>query len=966
MYSLKIKFLFQRLLLVCGLIQCDLAFSQDLSYYKIDDEDGLPSNEVYQTVQDPFGYMWIATDAGLFRYDGARFKEYSTLDQNSRSISNLQFDSKGQLYCQNFTGQIFKLFNDSLVTFFDASKESSQYPSFTIDKNNKVWIGTDVSLHVFNENGEYVKKITNAKLKYKVTGWLAICEKGQQIICVDWASKFFTVDISSFSIEPLKVQGLIGTRHMFFKNGQDLLVFSEQNPQRKYFVCGISGGSIKSEKSIQPEDPTATHYFYKRIGSHLFMGTSNGLMISKDGGAFSKHLFGMKVSDVFKDREGNFWVSTLQDGIIVIPNLEIEVFATSNSALTDRNLYHLASNDNKLYIGTYSGEIFTLENTKSALQKFQKNDQAKNRAIRKILFYKGSTFIACGPFLASGWPSLNELGSLNNIRDMAILGDRLYFTTPDRTGYIDLKSEKPEIIIIRKKGGKKIACDPDLKVVYLACTDGLFSYTNGQLREQKRGGKSIFVNSIMYFGHQLWIGTMSDGVFSASNQNGELVLKEWKELIGKRARAIYVDKAQLWVATEMGLNRISLNSKKNTLFNKNDGVDFIEINDLLSFKGAMYLATIRGLVRFPEYLNGRNNIAPGITISDIKKSGVSLKGKKVIDLYSDDHGLTVNFSTAAFRSRGSFYYEYRIKGFESSWRRLPAASPFAYITGLPAGNFIFQVRAVNEDGIATKQPAELSLVVHAPFYQKWWFILLLTVGIIAIVALIFIVRIRYLKRQAMIKNRLVLSQLTALKAQMNPHFMYNTLSSIQDFIWQNDTKNSSYYLGRFSLLMRKILDASDSSKISLEEEVEILNLYLEMEQLRFGASFSYELTVSEEIDLHEAEIPAMIIQPFIENAIKHGLLHKLGEKKLKIHFDVRNNELHCRIVDNGIGRVKAAEIKRRQAAQHRSFATNATQKRIDLLSLYDDSMYSVSILDLYKNGEASGTQVDLILPFGNS
>ena len=162
-----------------------------------------------------------------------------------------------------------------------------------------------------------------------------------------------------------------------------------------------------------------------------------------------------------------------------------------------------------------------------------------------------------------------------------------------------------------------------------------------------------------------------------------------------------------------------------------------------------------------------------------------------------------------------------------------------------------------------------------------------------IVYLIFHWRIGFLKRRAEIQNQLILSQLTALKAQMNPHFMYNTLNSIQDLIVQHDIKSTNYYLSQFGSLMRKVLDASGSEQILLTEEVEILTLYLNLEKLRFGEQFSFEIRVDEQLDLEMMRIPSIVIQPFVENAIKHGLLHKNGEKKLLIYFSMTNNSVVC-------------------------------------------------------------------------
>jgi LytS/YehU family sensor histidine kinase len=197
---------------------------------------------------------------------------------------------------------------------------------------------------------------------------------------------------------------------------------------------------------------------------------------------------------------------------------------------------------------------------------------------------------------------------------------------------------------------------------------------------------------------------------------------------------------------------------------------------------------------------------------------------------------------------------------------------------------------------------------------------------------------------------------------MNPHFMYNALNSIQALILKKDIKNSNLYLSQFSRLMRKVLEISGKLEISIQEEVETLELYLSLEQLRFGAEFNYEIIVQKDLDAYSCYIPPLLLQPFVENAIKHGLLHKKGDKKLTISFQKEHDTLVCMIKDNGIGRVHAQEIKDRQREAHHSFSTSATQKRIELLNNVNGKNLALELIDLYENDEPSGTLVIMKIP----
>ena len=206
-------------------------------------------------------------------------------------------------------------------------------------------------------------------------------------------------------------------------------------------------------------------------------------------------------------------------------------------------------------------------------------------------------------------------------------------------------------------------------------------------------------------------------------------------------------------------------------------------------------------------------------------------------------------------------------------------------------------------------------------------------------------------------------ELTALKSQMNPHFIFNALNSIQEFIILNDKKKANHFMGKYADLVRSTLNMSDKESISLEEEIKTLELYLELEKLRFEDNFSYAIDVSGDLLETNYKLPAMLIQPYIENAIKHGLLHQQGPKTVTIQFDIDpldNSIITCTIEDNGIGRVRSAELNAMRLKKHTSFSTGATQKRLELLNKGKENSIVVQFEDLKDSfNQAIGTRVTL-------
>src|SRR5690606_22412117 len=196
-----------------------------------------------------------------------------------------------------------------------------------------------------------------------------------------------------------------------------------------------------------------------------------------------------------------------------------------------------------------------------------------------------------------------------------------------------------------------------------------------------------------------------------------------------------------------------------------------------------------------------------------------------------------------------------------------------------------------------------------PFYQSTAFFVLAILLTISAVTVLFLIYLRQVRRKqenalerAKLKTNLIESQLTALKAQMNPHFIFNSLNSIYELIVFSETREAANYLNKFATLLRKVLENSEKQSISLSEECEWLDLYLELEKLRFGEDFSYQINFKNVKEPYNLTVPTMLLQPFVENAVKHGLLHKEGVKRLEIDFYEAGNLLFCHITDNGVGR----------------------------------------------------------------
>jgi ligand-binding sensor domain-containing protein len=329
---------------------------------------------------------------------------------------------------------------------------------------------------------------------------------------------------------------------------------------------------------------------------------------------------------------------------------------------------------------------------------------------------------------------------------------------------------------------------------------------------------------------------------------------------------------------------------------------------------------------------------------------------------------SVKFSAKAFTMANDVRFRYRLNGFDD-WTETTSRR-FANYTNVPGGNYTFQLQAANNEGLWNDKLFEMPIHIGTPFWLTWWF----RISFVVIVALaaywLYRYRVEQVKKKQKLKSdyekKLANVEMSALLAQMNPHFLFNSLNSIDSYIIRNESKKASEYLNNFARLMRLILQNSRSNYISLKDELEALELYMQMESLRFKNKFSYSIAVDGDVDLSSIVIPPMLIQPYVENAIWHGLMHRSNgaEGLVKISISKNDDDLQCVIEDNGIGRKKAAELKALKQTNHkRSMGMQITQDRIEIINKLYNMNASINVYDMEdEHGNARGTKVELTIP----
>ncbi len=377
-----------------------------------------------------------------------------------------------------------------------------------------------------------------------------------------------------------------------------------------------------------------------------------------------------------------------------------------------------------------------------------------------------------------------------------------------------------------------------------------------------------------------------------------------------------------------------------------------------------YFGGVNGVNFFnPENIVPNTNtplaIITGLKVGD-KNVGIdeALSEDRVISLGTKENYLQIFFKAMRYAVPEKIRFYYKLEGLEQEWNET-SNEDFVRYNNLVPGNYTFLIRACNEDNFCDEEVQRLAFTIAAPFYKTLWFVFLMAFLFLLTVFGIYRFRANNLRKAYAAKMTNV--ELRALRIQMNPHFIFNSLNSIQYYVLNADSKTAYKYLTKFSSLMRRTLQHSKENFLPLKEELESLKIYLELENLRLENSLNIQIDLDKTIDLQRTLIPTLFLQPFVENAIIHGLLPKEGEKNIRIKIDKHKQGIKCSIEDNGIGRVESTELNKKRNRSHQSTALKAIENRIDILNASASISIHMEIEDLYDGNKASGTRVILII-----
>jgi ligand-binding sensor domain-containing protein len=952
------------LILLCAM-STEAIYAQTAYLPHYTTKNGLPSNNCYYTLQDRKGYIWIATDAGVSRFDGAVFENFSVDDGlPDNQVLQLREDRKGRIWFLSLNGQLSYFYN-GIVYNPNNDKQLKQLNfnavivSFFEDSKGRIWFGTNKNI-IGVWDGKSLIKYSSPSVDKRYDNAFIQEDKQGNIWAYSTTAVFLYIKSNFVLIEdnvlPLSYKTLA-------KRNDNAVYFLDKNG------LNIKTGPInKLVLKVSSDLLTNSPGYIYVDQSNLWLSNNSGVYVINFNGKVTQLLKDIDVNQVVRDRNQNTWFTT-KNGVYRLPDAKerLYIFDKTNG-LTNNVIRSLAKDSkNRLWMGL-DHQLNILDLKQKKVDQINIPDKKNNR------MYFASDY-GVGSF-SSLYPAKSDASYLKESNNSVFVVKNFSIDTTSKLALalssgvviINDRVNKFEFSSLNYKEKQDYFRDRSYRVYYdqqqnlwFSNIYGLSEFNQGNLFKHYENYPILTkrINDIKELENGI-LAMATDGYGIIFFKNGKLIkhLTLKQGLNNNIINRLFVRENHLWAISNTGINRIDVGQNKFTINAFDYANDLLsdDLNDLYIDADTAYFATNNGLVYFGDNQTSSPIKPPKTYISS------AIVNKQLLDLSSanfelkpNERNITFNFSAIDFKNR-KITYRYRLKS-DENWsetknRRLELSS-------LEPGTYCFEVSAKSQNS-DWSQPAKINFVLAKHFWQTWWFFaILLAIG----AYLLYIITVRITKRQKnkeqeqlLLKNKILMLEQQALQAMMNPHFVFNVMNSIQHYINTQNTSSANKVLTGFAKLIRKNLEICTKSFINLTEEIDYLNLYLSLEKNRFGEKFVYSIHVDEEIDREETLIPSMLLQPYIENAIWHGIMPIEEGGQLEINIHQKDEDyLWIKIIDNGIG------IKNSLAAKkggHQSKGMNLTQERINLLNKIE-----AKPIQLYveQNGN-KGTTITILIP----
>ena len=993
----------------------------DFHVQLLDESNGIETGNISSIIRDKQGFLWMLSGRHLQRFDGQNVKKIETDDEDFLDIAT---DTSGTIWVTTELG--IKRYVNNYVDFRRIKVESpttdplrvdpfpnvgstseftqgvaaaNKFNKLQVTPDNRIWANARKGLYLYDAQENKFKHHFIPGLSPMIQFYRRIFSRRDYQMYLGDANTLYFYDVKRNTTKVIPFEG-VRTVTPFSDNiawvTNTMLKTYEVNFETET-ITPIAGLPNVDMKSITPLGK-GNYLINTRQGCYKYAGISREFskaVLYHSG----KQLSNEETYADYYDRDGTFWL-LCEEGIAFFKPHEHSIGwlrGYSNAGKRWNNNIQAITEDKKgnIWLGTAVG--FSKLNLKSGeVRTIQANskmpDGFRHPWVRSLVF-DGKNLVV-GASIGEPVIFIPESERFK----------RLTFPGGSEGSYLRKKFEKDIIsgVFTMQNGDHLILGEEScyvLKKDTYRVSEKIFQGTasNIQTVVQERSGNFWMgsYNGLLYVDKSfktllyddrfapaklvssllvrndstVWCGSV--GLFEIVRSKNRLTKRLlFPQLRNQAITLLYRDKkSKIWIGADNGLYRFDEKTGKLEWFDVWDNVQNkrFNANSFLEAKdGTLFIGGLNGLNYFnPERIQLRedklNVIISGVTINQDDSSFTIAAAPKLLNW--TQNSVEFQFVTPYFGNAQKLIYRYRLAGLDNGWQ-MNGRNNKVRFSSLSPNEYAFTV-AASVDGIKWYETSTpFKFVISPPFWKKSWFIILCFVAAAVLAYLLFRKRVAVIRKQTDLRERINEMEMRALRAQMNPHFIFNCLNSINRYIVKSDNATASLYLTRFSKLIRLILDNSNSKNVVLSNELEALKLYIEMEGVRFDNKFDYEIILDENVSPDSIEVPSLIIQPYVENAIWHGLLHKETTGSLTIRMSKpEENLLQCVIEDDGVGRAKAMEYRSKSAMNKKSLGMKLTEDRIAILNQNTKANASVEIFDLVgAEGAALGTRVVIKIP----
>jgi ligand-binding sensor domain-containing protein len=963
----------RKLYAILGALLPLISFSQEYSYTHYDSRDGLGSSTVYCMTQDTAGFLWFGTETGVTRFDGTHFKSFTKEDGlPDNDIIQVFADSKGRVWlapfkktvCYYHKGIIYNSTNDSLLKKL---RIHDNVVRFAEDQAGNILLQEITQVHLIQTNGQITTFSTNGsrplvyitQIGSRKNGGFWIMQDGNVYMLKDnrftlWKTITHIYDHIHFTSAAMLNEKLFWRSRL-----DEVNVLSLEDRKNVPYL-------FNNKYEILNTAVIDSRYAASCTLEGAFIYDMNGM------DSIQHHLPGIAISNVFKDSEGSWWFTTMGKGVYRL---------NSSVAL------HVQLNEKRILkyrIGSLvaSKELKQAHSTFNLVRKYaSQNGKWEGQStftwfnhlpIFSLLTLKdNSVVLGSAFFIQKLTPGLmRQTAQIISIAVKAICTHRntILVATDRYVLSLDQRNLKILDTILRERATCLFSKED---TAYIGTLNGLYQLLPGKklvnLAEKEKSLQGRITNVKEDANHVVWVATAGEGLVGYRHNEPVRIFSRHNGLSSNICRTLFYENGKLWVGTDKGVNRISVLDPAFPIqkYTISDGLASDIIDAIYVTNKKTFIGTPEGITFFDEEKMTSQSRC------DLRFTNIAVAGKNYypgnnpVQIPHAKNSIQFNYVGISYKSGGDIRYRYRLQGLDSVWHE--TRETLLNYPALPSGDYQLQLQAINKFDISS-QVLTAAFTIEKLLYEKIWFKLLIVVLSMALTSLVMWLIIRRIRSREQEKTSFVkrineLEQLSR-KAQMNPHFIFNSLNSIQQYVMDADITGANKFISGFARLIRQTLDFSSRPEISLEEELDYLTNYLDIEKTRLENAFSLSVYVDKTVQPADYYIPPMILQPFVENSVRHGLRFRRDKNgKISITVKREGDHLVCILKDNGIGRKAAMQYKSISPINYQSKGLSLTADRIAMFNREHEQKISMFIDDLEDEaGQALGTRVTISFP----